>query len=144
LALKEERPDLTVVGTDLSADALDVARANALRLGLEVQFVHGDLLAGVKADAVVCNPPYVKDDADLQPEIARHEPALALFAGPDGMDAYVRLAPGVSAAGASWVAFEVGEGQADAVAGLLTQAGYPQSQRRKDLAGIERVVVAWR
>ncbi len=144
LALKDERPDLDVVGTDLSADALHVARANAARLGLSVEFVEGDLLAGVKADAVVCNPPYVQDDADLQPEIARYEPALALFAGPDGMDAYRRLAPGVSAAGASWVAFEVGEGQADAVAELLGAAGYAQSQRRQDLAGTERVVLAWR
>lgn len=144
LALKDERPDLDVVGTDLSADALDVARANAQRLGLEVAFVEGDLLAGVRADAVVSNPPYVRDDAALQPEIARHEPALALFAGPDGMDAYQRLAPGVSAAGASWVAVEVGEGQADAVAALLREAGYVGADRRRDLAGIERVVVAWR
>lgn len=144
LALKEERPDLEVVGTELSAAALEVARDNAQRLGLDVLFVEGDLLAGTEADAVVSNPPYVKNDADLQPEIARHEPALALFAGPEGMDAYVRLAPGVSAAGASWVAFEVGEGQADAVAGLLAAAGYAQSERRRDLAGIDRVVVAWR
>jgi len=144
LALKDERPDLAIIGTDLSADALDVARANAQRLGLEVEFVEGDLLAGVRADAVVCNPPYVRDDAQLAPEIARHEPALALFAGPEGMDAYRRLAPGVSAAGASWVALEVGEGQADAVTELVTAAGYPHAERRRDLAGVERVVVAWR
>jgi release factor glutamine methyltransferase len=144
LALKAERPDLTVVGTDLSGDALDVARANAQRLGLEVAFVEGDLLAGTKADAVVSNPPYVRDDAMLAPEIARHEPALALFAGPEGMDAYRRLAPGVAAAGASWVALEVGEGQAAAVAALLRDAGYAHEERRRDLAGIDRVVVAWR
>jgi release factor glutamine methyltransferase len=144
LALKDERPDLDVVGTDLSPEALEVAHANAQRLGLDVLFVEGDLLAGMKADAVVSNPPYVQDDAQLQPEIARHEPALALFAGPDGMDAYERLAPGVSAAGASWVAFEVGEAQAGAVAALLSAAGYAKSERRRDLAGIERVVVAWR
>jgi release factor glutamine methyltransferase len=143
LALKHERPDLDVVGTDLSPEALEVASANAARLGLDVTFVEGDLLAGVRADAVVSNPPYVRDDAALQPEIARHEPALALFAGPEGMDAYVRLAPGVSAGGASWVAFEVGQGQADAVAALLVEAGYPQGERRLDEAGIERVVVAW-
>ncbi len=144
LALKAERPDLHVVGTDLSAEALQVARGNAERLGLQVEFVEGDLLAGLEADAVVSNPPYVQDDAQLAPEIARHEPALALYAGPDGMDAYERLAPGVSAAGASWVAFEVGEGQADAVEELLAEAGYANTQRRRDLAGIERVVVAWR
>lgn len=144
LALKQERPDLDVVGTDLSPEALEVARANAHRLGLEVTFVEGDLLAGTRADAVVSNPPYVADDAQLAPEIARHEPALALFAGPDGLDAYRRLAPGVSAAGATWVALEVGEGQAGAVTDLLAAAGYPHTERRRDLAGIDRVVVAWR
>jgi release factor glutamine methyltransferase len=144
LSLKNERPDLTVVGTDVSAEALEVARENARRLGLNVSFYEGDLLAGHRADAVLSNPPYVQDDAELQPEIARHEPAIALFAGPDGMDAYTRLAPGVSAAGASWVAFEVGAGQADAVTQLLADAGYARAERRNDLAGIERVVVAWR
>ncbi|HEX6389872.1 MAG TPA: peptide chain release factor N(5)-glutamine methyltransferase, partial [Solirubrobacteraceae bacterium] len=144
LALKAERPDLQVVGTDLSPEALEVARDNARRLNLDVSFFEGDLLAGQRADAVVSNPPYVRDDAQLQPEIASHEPAIALFAGPEGMDAYTRLAPGVSAAGASWVAFEVGEGQADAVAALLAEAGYPNAERKRDLAGIERVVVAWR
>lgn len=144
LALKHERPDLEVVGTDLSPEALEVAADNARRLGLDVTFAEGDLLAGLRADAVVSNPPYVRDDAVLQPEIAHHEPALALFAGPDGLDAYRRLAPGVSAAGASWVAFEVGEGQADDVAGLLADAGYVHADRRRDLAGIERVVIAWR
>jgi release factor glutamine methyltransferase len=60
LALKDERPDLDVVATDVSDDALDVARGNAARLGLEVQFVRGDLLAGAgEVDAVVSNPPYV-------------------------------------------------------------------------------------
>jgi release factor glutamine methyltransferase len=144
LALKQERPDLVVVGTDLSAEALEVARGNAERLGLDVSFFEGDLLAGQRADAVVSNPPYVQDSADLQPEIARHEPALALFAGPDGMDAYTRLAPGVSAAGAGWVALEVGEGLAAAVEKLLRADGYPHGERRRDLAGTERVVVAWR
>lgn len=144
LALKDERPDLDVVGTDLSPEALDVARANARRLGLDVAFVEGDLLAGVRADAVVSNPPYVADDAELGPEIARHEPALALYAGPSGLDAYVRLAPGVSAAGAAWAAFEVGLGQATDVAEMLVQAGYAHTESRHDLAGIERVVIAWR
>src|SRR3954452_20633766 len=57
LSLKHERPDLSVSATDVSADALDVARANAARLGLDVEFVQGDLLAGLEANAVVSNPP---------------------------------------------------------------------------------------
>ena len=85
LALKHERPDLEVVATDLSSDALEVARANALALRLDVAFVQGDLLAGVDGgfDAILSNPPYVPDGdrAQLEPEVAVHEPAQALFAG---------------------------------------------------------------
>ncbi len=143
LALKDERPDLDVIASDVSADALAVARANAERLGLEVEFVEADLLMGLRADAVVSNPPYVRDDATLQPEIARHEPALALFAGPDGLDAYRRLAPAAGAM-ASWAGFEVGDGQAADVVALLRDAGFAHTETRRDLAGIERVVTAWR
>src|SRR4051794_984686 len=80
LALKAERPDLGVVATDASGDALAVAAANASRLGLDVAFLQGDLLAGAgPVDAVVSNPPYVADGdrAVLMPEVARWEPAGA-------------------------------------------------------------------
>src|SRR4029077_14056746 len=89
LALKDERPDLIVTGSDLSDPALELARANARRLGLEVGWLHADLLAGVpdRFDAVLANPPYVAESAraSLAPEILPHEPAEALFAGPDGL-----------------------------------------------------------
>lgn len=143
LALKHERPDLDVFATDVSPDALAVARSNAARLALEVSFAEGDLLAGLRADAVVSNPPYVQDAATLAPEIAGHEPALALFAGPDGMDVYRRLVPAVASSGAEWVAFEVGEGQPASVASLLGEAGYTSTRVDEDLAGIGRIVVAW-
>jgi release factor glutamine methyltransferase len=140
LALKHERPDLELVATDASVDALDVARANAARLGLEVAFHHGDLLAGVTGpiDAVVSNPPYVAetDRPSLPPEILVHEPAGALFAGPDGLDTIRRLVAAV--ADVPWVAIELGAGQAGAVAALLRG----RVEILRDLAGIERVVVA--
>jgi release factor glutamine methyltransferase len=142
LALKQERPDLTVVGTDVSADALAVARSNAARLGLDVTFVEGDLLAGERADAVVSNPPYVADGDPLPRDVRDYEPALALFAGPDGLDVYRRLAPAAFASGATFAAFEVGAGQADAVGDLLTRAGAREVGVMQDLAGIDRVVVA--
>jgi release factor glutamine methyltransferase len=145
LALKDERPDLEVVGVDLSDDALAVARANAARLGLEVAFAQADLLAGAgKAGAVVSNPPYVDDAAVLAPEIVRHEPALALRAGPDGLDVVRRLLPQAAATGATFLALEIGAGQALAVGELARGAGFPRAEVRKDLAGIERVMVAWR
>jgi release factor glutamine methyltransferase len=145
LALKDERPDLEVTATDTSADALAVARANAERLGLAVDFREGDLLDGAgEVDAVLSNPPYVEDGAVLQPEIARHEPPGALFAGADGMAVIRRLAAQAGASAAGFVALEVGMGQAGAVAEVLRAAGFAATEARRDLAGIERVVVGRR
>jgi release factor glutamine methyltransferase len=145
LALRDERPDLEVTGTDVSEEALAVARANAARLGLEVAFEHADLLAGVGSfDAVVSNPPYVEDGAELAPEIVRHEPSLALRAGPDGLDVLRLLVPAAAAMGAAVLAVEVGAGQAEAVEAMARDAGFGRAERRRDLAGIERVVIAWR
>ena len=145
LALKDERPDLVMTATDVSGDALDVARANAMRLGLEVSFVRADLLDGVgEVDAVVSNPPYVEDGAQLAPEIARHEPAAALYAGLDGLAVVRRLVEQAGECGATFLALEVGAGQAIAVEELARAAGFERTERRADLAGIDRVVSAWR
>jgi release factor glutamine methyltransferase len=145
LALKHERPDLDVVATDASAGALAVARANATRLRLQVDFREGDLLAPLDdapLDAVVSNPPYVSDRAERQPELG-HEPDAALYAGPDGLDVIRRLVP-AAAARAPFVALEVGAGQAAAVGELLRDAGMGEIEVRRDLAGVERVVVGRR
>jgi release factor glutamine methyltransferase len=142
LALADERPDLQVVATDISPDALAVARANAARLGLAVEFFEGDLLEAVTGpiDAVVSNPPYVRDGERLAPELTRYEPHVALYGGgDDGLAVYRRLVAAV--AGIPFVAFEIAGWQAEAVAGLL--AGY-SIEVVKDLAGIDRVVVGRR
>jgi release factor glutamine methyltransferase len=146
LAIATERPDLEVLGTDTSAEALAVARANARRLALDVAFHHGDLLADVAGplDAIVSNPPYVEDRAVLAPEIACHEPALALRAGPDGLDVVRRLLPAAGATEASLVVVEIGAGQAAAVGALIREAGFPDVDVLLDLAGIERVLVGRR
>src|ERR671910_2141939 len=95
LALKAERPDLEVIATDASVDALAVARANAQRLGLDVELLEGDLLGpvGGPLDAVLSNPPYVAeaDRGTLAPATPRHEPDLALYAGEDGLSLIRRL-----------------------------------------------------
>jgi release factor glutamine methyltransferase len=132
-----------VVATDISRAALDVARANAARLGLEIEFVEGDLLDGVTGpiDAVVSNPPYVEAGSRLAPEIARHEPAVALYGGDDGLELYRRLAP--AAARASFVAFEIGGWLGEAVGDLLRDEGF-ETEVVKDFAGIDRVVVGRR
>ena len=142
LALKQERPDLTVVGVDVSADALEVARANAVALGLDVEFVRADLLEGVPGpfDAVLANLPYVADGSGLPPEIELYEPPVALFGGPDGMDPVRRLLAMVE--GVPLIALEVG--LAEAVAGLVSAAGFPSVEILQDLAGHDRVVVGRR
>jgi release factor glutamine methyltransferase len=144
LALKDERPDLDVIGTDISAGALAVARANGERLGLDVQWREGDLLAGIdRADAVVSNPPYVPTGAQVDPEIG-HEPQVAVWAGTNPLQIYERLAPAALSIGARFMGFEVGMGLASAVADLLLSAGYTETETHDDLAGIRRVVVGRR
>lgn len=140
LALKHERPDLDVTGTDVSAEALEVARGNAERLGLDVRWVCGDLLVPPGVDAVVSNPPYVADGAPLPPDVRRYEPHTALFAGVDGLAVYRRLVPRLAA---PFTALEVGAGQAAAVRSMLEGVGM-RTEVVDDLAGIPRVVVGRR
>jgi release factor glutamine methyltransferase len=149
LALKDERADLDVSASDVSEEALEVARANAARLGLDVAFVHADLLDGVadEFDALLANLPYVADGERraLAPEIARHEPPGALFAGADGLDAIRALIAQLAGRERlAFVALELGAGQAAAVAELLGAAGFERIARLPDLAGIERVVTGAR
>jgi release factor glutamine methyltransferase len=148
LALKDERPDLVVSASDVSPDALAVARANAQRLGLDVAFSQGDLLDGVdpRLDVVVSNPPYVEEGerARLAPEVVRHEPGLALFAGADGLRTIRPLLTQAAATDATLVALEVGAGQAPRVRALVAAAGFPDVETVTDLAGHERVVLGRR
>ena len=129
-----------------AAAALEVASANARRLGLadRVRFRSGSVPAGEEFDLVLANLPYVaeRDWPSLQPEITEWEPREALLAGPDGLDGYRALVPDLAAAPA--VGLEVGEGQAEAVQGLLRGGGFCRTEARCDLAGIERLVVGRR
>jgi release factor glutamine methyltransferase len=148
LALKQERPDLRVTGTDASDAALEVARANGRRLGLDVDWVPADLLDGLgeEWDAVLANLPYVAEpERDmLSPEITDHEPELALIAGDDGLTAIRRLVPAAARTRAPFLALEIGLGQAERVVALVRDAGFRAVETRRDLAGIERVVVGLR
>ncbi len=147
-AVAAELPEAFVLAIDLAPAALRVARANAERLGLgpRVRVVAGDLLGPVAGrwDVIAANLPYVPTArlAALPPEV-RHEPRMALDGGPEGLDLLRRLvadAPRALARPGALV-LEVGEGQASEVEGLVRGAGAAGTEIRKDLAGIERVVI---
>jgi release factor glutamine methyltransferase len=140
LALKDERPDLEVVGTDASAGALEVARANGSRLGLDVTWVHGDLLAGVSGGRRRQQPAVRGARRRARPR-ARPRARRGAVRGARRARGLRAPRPAAAAAGASWLCLEVGAGQAAAVRGLLP-AGW-ESDVRRDLAGIERAVAAW-
>jgi release factor glutamine methyltransferase len=136
LALKHERPDLLVSGSDASAGAVDVARANAARLGLDVQFSVAEGLPAGEWDVVVANLPYVREDEwdGLAPEIRLYEPRGALVSGADGLDA-IRALVAAAPAG-SLLALEHAPDQGPAVRELLVDA-----RTVNDLGGRERVTV---
>jgi release factor glutamine methyltransferase len=148
-----ERPHARLVATDVSADALGVARGNAARHAVadRIQFVETDLLNGSQDcfDLIVSNPPYVpeRDLATLPPEVRDYEPAVALFAKDDGL-AVIRRVVEQSVArlrrGAVLV-FELGFGQADAVSELISATrGLTMVDLRRDLQGIGRTAIARR
>lgn len=151
LAVADELPECAVTATDTSPGALEVARANAERLGLAVRikFVEGTLPEG-EFDLVLANLPYVaeRDWPSLQPEVTQWEPREALLAGPDGLDAYRRLLSdrgrafaSIAATSSTTLAVEIGAGQSAAVTALMRESGFAEVEARRDLAGIERVVV---
>lgn len=130
LAVKNERPDLFVMGTDISKDAVDVASINSTALDLNVTWDQADLIEGVKGefDAVLANMPYlptVKRDS-YEPEMVDHEPQIALWGGLDGFELIRRLLSLTSARkGVRLIALEVGRGQQDDVCELVREAGFP-------------------
>ena len=150
LSVLAECPAAQGVGIDRSLGALAVAAENAARLGLaeRARMLRRDWdepgwLQGLgRFDLILANPPYVEDDAMLAPSVRGHEPKGALFAGPDGLDAYCVLVPQlpVLLATGGVVLVEIGASQAKAVAHIGEQAGFT-AHLRHDLAGRPRVLV---
>jgi release factor glutamine methyltransferase len=148
LALKRARPTLAVSASDVSAEALAVARRNAARLGLAIELVASSWWQGLaqrRFDLVVANPPYIAAD---DPHLAalRHEPRTALTPGGDGLDA-IRAIAGDAPAHlhrAGWLLVEHGFDQAAAVRALFEGAGLADVATRTDLAGHERATAGRR
>jgi release factor glutamine methyltransferase len=147
LAVADELPETRVIATDTSPSALEVAGANADRLGLteRISFELGTVPPSGCFDLVLANLPYVSEAewAGLAPEITRYEPREALVAGPSGLEAIEGLLDEFAGAAAQSgaIALEVGAGQAMRVRELVRGAGLSDIEMRRDLAGIERVVI---
>lgn len=142
-----ERPATAVVATDISAEAVAVARENARRLRVRVQFVAADLLGPIRrADLVVANLPYIPTSElqALAPELRDWEPWVALDGGPSGTELVEQLLAQAASRSVAVVAVEVGFGQAERVARCAAELGATVEIRR-DLGGVDRVVLArWR
>ena len=147
LAALSQWPAATGLGIDVSAAAVVVATDNAVSLGMadRAEFRIGEWADGIDEgyDLILCNPPYVEDGVMLARQVVDYEPASALFAGPDGLDDYRRIAPQLPqvlrAGGIACI--EIGSEQRDAVTALLTERGFDVTCRR-DLAGNDRCLVA--
>lgn len=142
LAIAARRPAIRMTAVDLSAAALDVARANGQRLGLAVDWRHGSWFAPVQAerfDLIVSNPPYIREDDSHMLQL-RHEPRMALTSGVCGLDDIRSIVSGASAHmnPGAWLLIEHGHDQAEEVARLLDVQGLVGIQHRRDLAGIVR------
>lgn len=150
LTLAGERPDWNVTLADVSQDALDLTRENQTALELpNARLVLSDLFSNIEGtfEGIVANLPYVPESerSELSKEVM-HDPALALFGGPDGLDvirkfipaAFDRLNPG------GWIALEIGHDQASQVAGFFQESGFTRVEVKNDLSGIPRFPLAWR
>ena len=149
IALKKHCPGADVCASDLSVDALALARENAVRNGADVRFFSGDLftpLRGERFDLIVSNPPYIPrgELPDLQAEV-RFEPDMALDGGEDGLDFYRRIAAEASEHlnRNGWLMLEIGSTQGQDVSRLLQEHGFSEIKILPDLAGLDRVVCAY-
>lgn len=146
ITLKLERPHWSVTAVDKSPEALATASANARFHGAKIRFLLSDgfsSLLGESFDLIVTNPPYIGFDEELSASVKSHEPAMALFSGPSGLEFYDRLA--VEAADyldrGGLLAMEVGYRQAESVSQLFRDQNWEVRQVVPDLSGIQRVVV---
>jgi release factor glutamine methyltransferase len=151
ITIAKQRPQCSVVATDMSAIAMEIAARNVTKLDVasRVTLLPGDTLEPVQQlgktfDGLVSNPPYIRDDerGTLEPEVAEHEPPEALFAGLDGLDVVRKIvaqAPSLLKPGA-FLALELDPTQCETVKSMLEAAGFTSTGIRRDLSGNERVV----
>lgn len=145
LAVADEIKGCEVLGTDISADAIAVASANAINLGLDdrVEFMVGSLPESGDFDLILANLPYVADGEGLAPEIRGWEPDVAVFGGKTGYEVFETVLSELAAGEIETraIALEIGHGQGEVISDLVRGAGFEDVTLWPDLAGIGRVVV---
>lgn len=147
ISLKKIRPDLDVTASDLSGQALEIARENAKRLRADVDFVQSDLLEELSGafDMILSNPPYIptKTIDTLMEEVRFHDPKMALDGGADGLFFYRRIIAESKShlTRGGWLIFEIGHDQGETVSHMMMEGSYTGVRVIKDLSGLDRVVV---
>ena len=147
ISLKKIRPDLDVTASDLSGQALEIARENAKRLRADVDFVQSDLLEELSGafDMILSNPPYIptKTIDTLMEEVRFHDPKMALDGGADGLFFYRRIIAESKShlTLGGWLIFEIGHDQGETVSHMMMEGSYTGVRVIKDLSGLDRVVV---
>lgn len=147
LSLLKYSNDCIGVGVDISEEALEVARENADKLGLEATFIKSNLFDEVNGtfDIFVSNPPYIQTEVikSLMPEVKEHEPMLALDGMEDGLYFYRKIMTECKEylKGGAYALFEIGYDQGESVQQLMEQNGFKEVRVIKDLAGLNRVVL---
>ena len=147
--LKAEKPDMKVYASDISAEALTQAQKNADKLGVEISFMQGDMAQPfvenkIKADVIVCNPPYIPQDEVIENSVKDYEPHVALFGGEDGLYFYRKVlkdAPSILNK-KSLLAFEMGWNQRESLSALVREI-FPNADIEcfQDLSGKDRILI---
>ena len=150
ISLMKLRPGIEGTASDISADALKVARENADRLDVKVRFVESDLFERIygRFDLIVSNPPYIPTGAigRLMEEVRLHDPRRALDGHGDGLYFYRKIIAesDLYLKQGGWLMFEIGSDQGEAVTAMMRRAGYTRVEVIRDLAGLDRVVTGRR
>ncbi len=147
LTLKDKIPNAKVDLLDISASAINVAKENARLLNLDVSFINSDVFENVfdKYDVIISNPPYIKNNEEIDEIVKNNEPSLALYGGDDGLDIYRKITKDINKYlnPTYIVAFEIGYMQKEAVEHLLKQNLNPKYvEAKKDLSKRDRMVFA--
>jgi len=144
ITLKKEIPNLEVTISDISKKALEVAKKNAENLNAKIKIIESDLFDKIneKYDIIISNPPYVKNDEDVQKIVKNNEPHIALYAGIDGLDYYKRILKDISKYinKKSLIVFEIGYLQGNEIKQIANENGFNNIVSKKDLSEKDRMI----